>query len=127
MLRRRHDAAADEGSADIVEVSIRLRIHAGQPQLEGIGDGSGYDQLAAPIDGFELVPCPPDDFKLVSRVCRAQRDHATGAALAIEQRLRPLEDLDLTDVEQPTVEGQAVAERQAVNVERDRLIDTGIL
>src|ERR1700730_690735 len=127
MRVRRHDAGTGQWGADIVEVSVRLRVQGGHPQLESIGHGPRNDQLAAPVDGFEFVTCPSDDFELVGRVRRAKRDNATGTALAVEQRLGPLENLDLRQIEHATVESQTIAERQAVEVERNRLIDSGIL
>src|SRR5579871_4274852 len=72
--RRRH----------IVEITLRRRIHTGQAQLKGIVYRARDDELATRILGLKFVSHTTDDFELVRRIGRPQRNDTTWATLSVK-------------------------------------------
>ena len=79
-----------------------------EAKAERIAHRPGQDQFVAPFASDALIARAANELEMAAGVIGADRDHAGGACLAEEQRLRPLQHLDLLHVERARRVGHAL-------------------
>ena len=121
-------ADVERGIADrLLLVGIIAAPHARtayrNPEAQRIGERLGDDRFGKGAFCSKFIADPTDKFRIQPGIGGGQGNNASGRVLAKEERLRTLQYLDPRQIEKSLVDHPALAIIDAVDDDRDRLLD----